>query len=156
MKRSLILLSVCMFVLQSYSQETDDFVSIFRNEDEVVEFGPEENWENMDLYKAIISNTIDSIVTENTSLITQKICDKLVIHFIIHIDGKIDSCRIKESIDNEIENLILNAICNLEFKDAPIYDVNGKPKPLYCSLPIQFHNCLPIDRKKKNSINKTQ
>ncbi len=160
----------------SYSQEKDDSISIFRSQGNIPEFDGYENWkdyensifppssadfddsnweDNTKLYGTIIQNKIDSIMMENKNLFRQKICDKLVIRFTINRAGKIDSCRIKESINNEIDSLVLNTICNLNFKRAAIY-FDGTPYPLHCSLPIQFHNCLPIDRKKKNSINKTQ
>jgi len=142
-----ILLNISVFIPQLYSQESNDSIFIFRDEDKIFIFGGEDNWENAELYKTIIHNKIDSVVKENKNIFDQ-ICEKLIIRFAINDKGKVDSCEIMKSINNEIDSLVINTICNLDFKNAAVYSSSGEPYSIRFTLPIRFDGC-PVNKRRK-------
>ncbi len=115
-------------ILKSVEYPDDQMTSFFMCED---------NWENVELYKIIIQNKIDSVMKENEHKL-HKISGKLIIDFIIDKKGKVNSCEINKSINNEIDSLLSNTICSLDFKSAAVYSFLGEPYSIRFLLPIRI------------------
>lgn len=106
--------------------------------DSIFELGGEDNWDNVEIYKKIISNKIDSAFKVNK---TDTVCGNLIICFIITEKGKVDSCEVKKSISPEIDSLMIKTICNLDFKKAAVFSFEGKPYTIRFTLPVKISLC---------------
>jgi len=131
-----VLLCALSIFCKLYSQE-DDFI---------IATGAKDDWSNTDRYLDVIKNELRKKLLLELDSTQYPINGRIIIDFTISETGNIENVKIKKSLREDVDSVLINVITSFKFDDAPLYSSKGEPHAINFTLPVKFD--FPTKEKK--------
>ncbi|MGB4415920.1 MAG: energy transducer TonB [Paludibacter sp.] len=116
-----------------------------QEKDTIFIFPGEDNWKNVERYKELIINKVDSNMKGLSLKLSSSIIGKVVVSFTITDTGGITDCKILKGFSPEVNKEVLKTLSVLCFDEAAVFSYSGKPYSVNFTLPINlniiYHYC---------------